>query len=139
MAAPYVAMYLRMSLERHRLPLQPLHRQLVLLEEVLRLGVDICVIFIQPVLLSSRQESLVDQFSAVGDHCYVFEAEIRLVTELVLRFRFFHHNDVLDSDAEGAIFIVAWLVGDHVSWSQGDFGILNSCSNADRSFVDVEI
>lgn len=110
-----------------------------MLKVIFRLSVDIRVVFIQPMLLSSRQERLVNQSAAVGDHGYVFEAEIWLVPELVLGFSFSNHDDVFDADSETAVFVVTWLVGNYISWSQRDFGELDSGADADGSFMDVQI
>lgn len=69
----------------------------------------------------------------------MLKAKVWLIAKFVLRFCFFHHDDVLDSDAEGTVFIVARLIGNHVSGCQRDFGVLDSGSDADWAFVDVEV
>jgi hypothetical protein len=100
---------------------------------------DIRMILIQPMSLLPRQQALVDQTPAVRHHRHVLKAQIRLLAERVLRLRFLHHDDVLDADPEGAVLVVARLVGDHVTDCEGDFRVLDAGADADGAFVDVEV
>ena len=74
------------------------------------------MVFVKPVLLSSGEKTLVDEFAAVGYHGDVLKAKIWLVAEFVLRLCFLYHDDVLDTDSETAIFIVSRFVGNHIAW-----------------------
>ena len=88
-------------------------------------------------LLSPRQQIFINQFAAIRDHGDVLETKIWLVAKFVFRIYLLYHDDVLDADTEGAIFVVSWLIGDHVSRGKRNLGILNSGSYPDGSFVDV--
>lgn len=100
---------------------------------------NIGMILVQPMLLPSRQQALINQLPAIRNHGDVLETKIWLFAELVLRFHFFHHDDILDADTEGPIFVIPWLVRYHVPRGKRDFRILDSCSDADGSLVDVEV
>lgn len=69
----------------------------------------------------------------------MLESQIWLITEFVFRLDFFYQNHVLDSDAELAVFVVAWFVGEDVSCCERDFGELDACADADGAFVHVEV
>lgn len=69
----------------------------------------------------------------------MLKPEIWLISKLMFRFGFLHHDNIFDSDAKASIFIVTWLVGYDISDCKRDFGILDSSPNADWSFVNVEI
>lgn len=71
---------------------------------------NIGMIFVQPMLFFPRQETLVNQSAAVRDHGNMLKAQVGFVPELVLCFDLFHHDDVLDSDSEGPVFVVSRLV-----------------------------
>lgn len=124
---------------RHGLSFQPFQGEGTLFEESLRLGVDIRVGFVQPVLLSPRQETLVDQFAAVRDHGDVLKAKIWFISELMLRLNLLHQDDVLNPDAEVSVFVVSRLIRYHVPWRKGDFRELDSGANADRPLMHVKI
>jgi hypothetical protein len=98
---------------------------------------NIGVIFIQPMLLSSRQEILINQFAAIRDHRNVLKAKVWLIAKFMFRFHLLYHDDILDADAKGSILVVSWLVGDDVSGCERNLGILYSGSYAYGSFVDV--
>jgi hypothetical protein len=57
----------------------------------------------------------------------------------MLRFHLFHHDNVLNTDAKGSIFIIPWLVGYYVAGRQRNLRILDAGSDSDRSFVHIEI
>jgi hypothetical protein len=97
------------------------------------------MVLIQPMLLSPRQEILIDQFTTVRNHGDMFEPQICLVAKLVFCFYLFHHDDVLNTNAKGSVFIISWLVRDHISGCQGNFGVLDSSSDTDGSFMHVEV
>lgn len=88
-------------------------------------------------LFSPRQQTVINQFAAVGYHRNVLETKVRLVAEFVLRFDLLNHDDILDADTKAAIFVVSRLVGDHVAGGKGNFGILDSSADADGPFVYV--
>lgn len=69
----------------------------------------------------------------------MLEAEIWLVAKFVLGLGFLHHDDVLDADAEAAVFVVSGFVGDDISWCEWDFGVLDSGADSDGPFMDVQI
>jgi len=71
---------------------------------------NIRMIFIQPVLFSARQKTLVNEFSAIRDHRNMLEAQVRLVAKLVLGFDFLHHDNILDSNSEITVFVIARLI-----------------------------
>ena len=100
---------------------------------------NIGMILIQPMLLPPRQQTLINQLPAIRNHGDVLKPKVWLFAELVFRFHFSHHDDILDADTKGPIFVIPWLVGYHVARGKRDFGILNSCSDADGSFVHIEI
>ena len=122
-----------------RLSLQPFQRKRASREEILCLGVDISVIFVQPVLLPPRQEALVDQLAAVGDHRDVLKPQVGLVSELVLRLHLPDHDNVLNADSEGSVFVVPRLVRYHIPRCERDFRELDSGANADRALVYIEV
>ena len=69
----------------------------------------------------------------------MLKAQIRLVSKAMFGLDLLDHDDVLDADSEGAIFIVAWLVGDDVAGCEGDFRVLDASADSDGPFVDVEV
>jgi hypothetical protein len=64
----------RNSSKRFCLSFQPFHSYGVWTEKVLRLGVDVGMILVQPVFLSPREEVLINQFPAVRNHCHMLKA-----------------------------------------------------------------
>jgi hypothetical protein len=100
---------------------------------------NIGVIFIQPILLPPRQQILINQLPAIGNHCDVLEPKVWFVPKLVLCFHLFHHDDVLDADTKGTVFVIARLVRYHVSWGERDFRILDTSSDSDGPFMDIQV
>lgn len=68
----------------------------------------------------------------------MFKSQIRLIAEPMLRVRLFHHHNILNSDSKTTLFVIAWLIGNDVSWGKGDFGILDPGADSDGSFVHVK-
>lgn len=71
---------------------------------------DVCMVVVQPLFLSFRQEALVDKFAAIRNHCDVLETQVRLVPEFVLGLDFLHHHNILDPNSKRSIFIVAGFI-----------------------------
>ena len=126
-------------LKSFRLPLQPLHGPVIALEKRLRLLHNLFMVTVDPLPLLLRQQLRINKLLAIRYHGDMFEAEIRLTTELVRRRDFFRNDHVLDADAEIAILVVARLVGKHVPGRERDFGKRDAGPDADGAFVHVQV
>merc|ERR1712070_858864 len=121
------------ALIRRTLPLQPLHRLRVLLEELPRLLQHLRMIRIDPLLLPRRQQLHVHELPTHRRHGHVLEPEIRLLPEPMARRGFLDHDHVLDTNAECAVLVVSRFVGDDVADCEWDFAVLDTGADADGS------
>jgi hypothetical protein len=55
------------------------------------------------------------------------------------RVNLLHHDDVLNAYTKCTILIVTWLVGDNISRSKGDFGILFAGTYTDGALVNIQV
>ena len=99
-----------------RLTLQPSERKVITLQQRLRLfqGVRICGI--QPVQLVLCQQASVNQLAAVRDNSNVLKADKGLTTRQEFGLLVDGNHHVFDTHAKGAVFLVAGLVGQDVSF-----------------------
>ncbi|GAO13897.1 hypothetical protein UVI_02003870 [Ustilaginoidea virens] len=68
----------------------------------------------------------------------MFKAQKWLVSEAMFRFDFPDHHDIFNANAKVAILVIAWLVGEYISRSKRYLSVLNTSSNADWAFVNVQ-
>lgn len=111
----------------------------VVLEEAFRIGENLLVGLIQPLLIVFRQKAHVDEISAVWDHGDVLESKVRFVAERMLRLDLADNGKVLDADTVGAILVIARLNGQDVSCGKWHVDILLPSANADWSLVNAKI
>ena len=69
----------------------------------------------------------------------MFKAQKWLVSEAMFRFDFPDHHDIFNANAKVAILVIAWLVGEYISRSKRYLSVLNTSSNADWAFVNVQV
>jgi hypothetical protein len=92
----YAAMlfYLLTILIRCAFPLEPLHRSLVLGEVSLGSLIHLRVVIVEPLLLFRAEKRCIRKLLTHWCHCDMLEAQVRLVTELMRRLLFRHHEHV---------------------------------------------
>ena len=95
------------------------------------------MILIQPELLFTCQECLIDELPAVWDHRNVLKSQVWFIPKLVPSFSLPYHYYVLYANAEGPVFIVSRLIGNNVTGGQGYFRVLYAGSNANGAFMNI--